>query len=153
MNEPCRLETNFPLLLMRPTILTVDDAKAVRTIVEKALGSFDCNLTGSTNGFNAFFSIESARPDLILLDISMPIMGGVETLRRLKAAPELSAIPVIMLTSRADHMVIPLLSKMGAQDSLMKPFTESALLEKIRTVIALEPAKTRPSLLPGQLRA
>lgn len=126
---------------MRPTILTVDDAKAVRTIVEKALSPFDCNLTESTNGFNAFFSIESTRPELILLDISMPIMGGVETLRRLKAAPELSAIPVIMLTSRADHTVIPLLPGMGAADFLMKPFTEAELLEKIQSVIALKPVK------------
>ena len=126
---------------MRPTILTVDDAKAVRVLVEKVLGSFDCNVTDATNGFNAFFSIESARPDLILLDISMPIMGGVETLRRLKAAPELAAIPVIMLTSRADHTVVPLLPKMGAIGHLMKPFDEPALLEAIRGVLKLKPAK------------
>ena len=129
---------------MRPTILTVDDAKAVRALVEKVLSSFDCNATEATNGFNAFFSIESARPDLILLDISMPIMGGVETLRRLKAAPELAAIPVIMLTSRADHTVVPLLPKMGAIGHLMKPFDEPALLEAIRGVLKLKPAK-RPA--------
>lgn len=126
---------------MRPTILTVDDSKPVRALVEKALGAFDCEATEATNGYNAFFAIERVRPDLILLDLSMPIMGGLETLTRLKAAPELADIPVIMLTSRADHAVIPGLTGRGAKDTLMKPFDTAALLEKIRAVIALLPAK------------
>ena len=126
---------------MRPTILTVDDAKAVRDLVERALSSFDCNATAATNGYNAFFAIESARPDLILLDISMPIMGGVETLRRLQGAPELREIPVIMLTSRADHTVVPLLAGMGAKDSLIKPFNEAALLDKIQRIVPLKRAE------------
>ena len=83
----------------------------------------------------------NSKPDLILLDVSMPIMDGLETLARLKAAPELAAIPVIMLTSRADHAVMPKLATLGARDTLMKPFSEAALLEKIRRIIALRPAK------------
>lgn len=129
---------------MRPIILTVDDAKAVRTLVENGLSSFDCEVTTSKNGFEAFFAIERVRPDLILLDISMPIMGGVETLQRLKAAPELAAIPVIMLTSRADHGVVPLLGKMGALDVIEKPFNAATLVAKIARVItltAVEPQK------------
>jgi CheY-like chemotaxis protein len=124
---------------MRPTILTVDDAKAVRLLVERALGTFDCAATEATNGFNAFFAIESARPDLILLDISMPVMDGLETLSRLKSTPELAAIPVIMLTSPANHAVIPRLADMGANGTLMKPFKEAALVEKIRGVLKLRP--------------
>lgn len=128
---------------MRPTILTVDDAKAVRTLVENALAAFDCELTTATNGFEAFFAIERLRPDLILLDISMPIMGGVETLQRLKAAPELAAIPVLMLTSRADHTVVPLLPKMGAIGHVLKPFTEAAVLAAVQNVLKLQPAGNR----------
>ncbi len=127
---------------MRPTILTVDDARTVRLIVQKSLSAFDCNVTEATNGYNAFFAIESTRPDLILLDISMPIMGGVETLSRLKSTPELAAIPVIMLTSRADHIVIPQLAGMGARGNVMKPFNEIDLLRKIGDVIKLKPVKT-----------
>lgn len=126
----------------RPAILTVDDAKALRLFVERTLSSFACDVSEATNGYNAFFAIERSRPDLILLDINMPIMGGIETLTRLKAAPELAGIPVIMLTSRADHAVIPQLAALGASDSLMKPFTEAALLDKIRSVLKLKPAKS-----------
>src|SRR3954468_11979893 len=106
---------------MRPIILTVDDAKAVRDLVEKVLLPFDCEVTSATNGYNAFFAIEKARPHLVLLDISMPVMDGIETLSRLKGAPEIADIPVIMLTSRADHRVVPQLPSLGAKDTLMKP--------------------------------
>jgi CheY-like chemotaxis protein len=122
---------------MRPTILTVDDAKALRLLVANLLQPFDCEPTEATNGFKAFFAIESARPDLILLDVNMPIMDGVETLTRLKAAPELADIPVIMLASPADHAVIPQLSSLGAAAIVMKPFTPAALLAQIQARVTL----------------
>ena len=126
---------------MRSTILTVDDSKGLRLMVAKALSAFACDVTEASNGYNAFFAIERARPDLILLDISMPVMDGIETLTRLKAAPELSAIPVIMLTSPADHAVMAQLTELGASGTLMKPFSEAALLEKIRSGLKLKPGK------------
>jgi CheY-like chemotaxis protein len=125
----------------RPTILTIDDAKAVRLLAERALSAFDCEPTEAANGFNGFYAIERARPDLILLDISMPVMDGLEMLGRLKATPEIADIPVIMLASRADHAVIPQLPGMGAIDTLMKPFNEAALLAKVRGVLKLKPAR------------
>ncbi len=126
---------------MRPHILTVDDSKGLRLMVEKALGAFDCEVSEASNGYNAFFAIDRARPDLILLDVAMPVMDGIETLTRLKAAPELAAIPVIMLTSRADHAVMGQLVTLGARDTLMKPFDAAALVEKVRAVLKLKPAK------------
>jgi len=126
---------------MRTTILTVDDSKALRLFVQKTLGAFDCEACECSNGYNAFFAIERVRPDLILLDITMPVMDGVETLSRLKESPELRAIPVIMLTSPADHAIMPRLTELGACGTLMKPFNETALLEKIRGVLDLKPAK------------
>ncbi len=128
---------------MRLNILTVDDSKGLRLVVRKALSSFDCTANEAKDGFDAFFAIERVRPDLILLDVNMPIMEGIETLERLKAAPELAAIPVIMLASPADHVVIPKLVPMGARAVLMKPFNEAALLEKIQCVLELKPAKAK----------
>ena len=126
---------------MRPTILTVDDSKGLRLMVAKALSAFACEVTEASNGYNAFFAIAQTWPDLILLDVSMPVMDGIETLTRLKAAPELSAIPVIMLTSPADHAVMARLTELGASGTLMKPFNEAALVEKVRGVLKLKPDK------------
>jgi CheY-like chemotaxis protein len=128
---------------VRPTILTVDDSKALRLFIAKALSTFDCETDEASNGFNAFFAIERARPDLILLDVLMPVMEGWETLRRLKGAPELSDIPVIMLTSPADRPMIAELMSMGAAATLMKPFNEAALLEAVKSVLKLKPAKKK----------
>ena len=84
------------------------------------------------------------RPDLILLDVNMPVMDGIETLERLKAAPELAAIPVIMLASRADHAIVPKLVPMGAHAVLMKPFDAAALLACVRRVLPLTERPTGP---------
>lgn len=127
---------------MRPTILTVDDSKGLRLMVAQALGGFACDVHEASNGYNAFFAIERARPDLILLDVSMPVMDGIETLTRLKAAPELAAIPVIMLTSPANHAVMDQITALGASGTLMKPFNEAALVEKVRGELKLKPAKS-----------
>jgi CheY-like chemotaxis protein len=123
---------------MRPNILTVDDAKAVRLLAQKVLSAFDCDVNEASNGYNALFVMERALPNLILLDVSMPIMGGVELLELLKSKPELKAIPVIMLTSPADHAVIPKIKNLGVNGILVKPFNETALLEKIREALSLD---------------
>lgn len=122
---------------MRPKILAVDDSKAVRLIAQKTLSAFACDVSEATNGYNALFTMEQALPDLILLDVSMPVMGGVEMLTLLKSKPELQTIPVIMLTSPADHAVIAKIRALGISSMLQKPFTEPALLEKIRGVLTL----------------
>jgi CheY-like chemotaxis protein len=128
------------LSLVRPTILTVDDSKGMRLMVAKALSAYACEVGEASNGFNAFFAIERARPDLILLDVAMPVMNGVDMLERLKTTPELADIPVIMLTSPTDHAVMNDIKNLGASGTLMKPITETALIEKIRSVIKLKPA-------------
>lgn len=127
---------------MGPKILTVDDAKAVRLLVEKALGAFVCEVSEAANGYNALFAMERSLPDLILLDVSMPVMGGLEMLTMMRSNPVLKKIPVIMLTSRADHAILPQLTALGVNGMLVKPFNEAGLLEKIRGVLKLKPAAT-----------
>ena len=126
---------------MRPKILTVDDAKAVRLLAEQTLGAFDCEVGEATNGFNALFAMEKSLPDLILLDTNMPVMGGLDLLRMMKSNPALKALPIIMLTSRTDHDIMPEITAHGVNGVLLKPFTATALLEKVGSVIELKPVK------------
>ncbi len=116
----------------------MDDSKGVRLIARQALSPFDCDVSEATNGFNALFSMERTLPDLILLDVNMPIMGGLEMLAMLKSKPALQAIPVIMLASPADHPVSAQLAALGVNGTVMKPFTTDALVEKIRRVLDLK---------------
>ena len=127
---------------MRPTLLTIDDSKGLRLMVAQAFSAYDCEVNEASNGFNGFFAIERARPDLILLDIAMPVMNGLEMLERLKATPELAGIPVLMLASSTDHAVMGDLVALGASGTLLKPFTATTLVEQVRRLVKLQPAKS-----------
>jgi CheY-like chemotaxis protein len=124
---------------MPTKILAVDDAKAMRLFVQRALSGHACDITESTNGYNALFAMERGLPDLILLDVNMPVMGGVELLEMLKSKPELTAIPVIMLASPADHAVLPKIRALGVAAILMKPIAEATLLAAVASVVKLRP--------------
>lgn len=131
-------KTPAPAPSLRPKILTVDDSKTVRRLAQQALRDFDCEVSEADNGFKAFFVMERALPDLILLDVNMPTMGGLEMLTLLRSKPELKEIPVIMLTSPADHAVSAQLAALGVSGTLMKPFTPAELVEKISLVLDLK---------------
>ncbi len=123
---------------MRPHILVIDDSKAVRIIATKALGGFACTVDEAANGFNGLFAMERNLPDLLLLDVSMPIMDGLEMLTMLKSHPQLRLVPVIMFTASTDHKVLPQIAALGVNAQLKKPFTDGALIDIIRTVITLK---------------
>jgi two-component system, chemotaxis family, chemotaxis protein CheY len=127
---------------LRPKILTVDDSKTVRLLAQSVLHDFDCDVSEADNGFKALFAMERTLPDLILLDVNMPTMGGVEMLTLLASKPQLKAIPVIMLTSPADHAISAQLAALGVSGTLMKPFTPAELLAKIRGVLDLKPLRS-----------
>ncbi len=122
-----------------PRILVVDDAKAVRTLARTVLAPFACTVAEAPNGFAALFAMDPDLPDLIVLDINMPRMGGVEMLTLLKSKPQLAVIPVIMLASPTDHAVAGEIAALGVQDTLLKPFAPAELLEKIQAVLKLKP--------------
>jgi len=77
---------------MRYRILTVDDSKTVRCIVRKAFKSFDCDILEASNGVEGLALASKETPDVVLLDVTMPVMDGVEMLTKLKADPQLKAI-------------------------------------------------------------
>jgi CheY-like chemotaxis protein len=124
---------------MRPKILAVDDSKTVRLLAARALAGFACDVSESTNGYNALFAMEKALPDLLLLDVSMPVMDGVELLDMMRSNDTLKAVPVLMLTSPADHAKLPHLNELGVSGLLQKPFDEAALVAKVRGIVKLQP--------------
>ena len=120
-------------------ILSVDDSKAVRIIVRKAFKSYDCEVVEATNGVEGVSAAQRENPDLILLDVTMPVMDGVEALSKLKADASTKGIPVIMLTAEAGRENVMKIAKMGIRDYIVKPFKEENLLEKVRRVIDIQP--------------
>ncbi|MFZ9964648.1 MAG: response regulator, partial [Terrimicrobiaceae bacterium] len=84
-----------------PKILSVDDSRMIHTLINKAFAPHDVQMVFASNGAEGLEAAEREKPDVILLDVTMPVMDGIECLTKLKATPSLKDIPVIMLTAEA----------------------------------------------------
>ncbi len=122
-------------------ILSVDDSKTVRIIVRNAFKRFDCEIIEAGNGVEGLEQART-RPDLMLVDITMPVMDGLEMLEKLRADPALRDIPVMMLTAEGQKTSAEHAVALGSRGYLVKPFTADTL---IRQVTALVPLKEKPA--------
>lgn len=130
---------------MRYKVLTVDDSKTVRIIVKKAFKTYDCDIIEAANGVEGLAMAAKETPDLILLDVTMPVMDGVEMLTKLKADPVLKSIPVVMLTAEGGRDNVLKIAKIGVRDYIVKPFREEVLIDKCSRIIDLKPVNEGPA--------
>jgi len=130
---------------MRYKLLTVDDSKTVRIIIKKAFKLYDCEILEAANGVEGLAVATKETPDIILLDVTMPVMDGVEMLTKLKADPALKAIPVIMLTAEGGKDNVLKIAKIGVRDYIVKPFKEDLLVQKVGRIIDLKPISDSPT--------
>ncbi len=127
---------------MATKILSVDDSRTIRLIVGRAFGPFDCQLFEAANGEEGLAAATREKPDLIVLDVTMPVMDGVTMLIKLKEDPSLKNIPVIMLTAESGHENVAQIGKLGARDYLVKTFKEQQLIERAGRIIPLQKKAT-----------
>ena len=105
-----------------PTILVVDDHEEIREALAEILEEEGHNILQAADGLQALEIVSHSRPDVILLDIAMPGMDGLETLRRLKDQPEFSSLPVIMVTAQGDRQNMVKAVQLGVRDYVTKPW-------------------------------
>jgi serine phosphatase RsbU (regulator of sigma subunit) len=118
-------------MMEQPCILIVDDEQFNVDYLEQELEGEGCKILTAGNGVEALEAVLASHPDLILLDIMMPVMDGFSVLIRLKADPSTRDIPVIIISASSDmHSVIKGI-KMGAEDFLPKPFEPTLLLARV----------------------
>jgi len=130
----------------KKTIMVVDDNPDIVTILRITLESNGFNVRCAYSGEELFASLEELKPDLILLDIMMPQMDGLEVLARLKGNPATASIPVILLTAKADDEDVQIGYKMGADIYITKPFTGTEVLEVINLVLGGDQGRSVESL-------
>lgn len=112
-------------------ILVVDDEADVISTIQCRLEWCQYEIITAANGQEGLKKAEDERPDLILLDTSMPVMSGHEMLERLRKHPELNDIPVIMVTALCESQDIATASSYGVSDYVAKPFDITELIDKI----------------------
>lgn len=108
---------------MKPRILIVDDNDRNRTLLADKMTSDGYLVDTAINGYDALAKIEDAPPDLILLDVMMPVMDGFEACRRIKANPATNHIPIIMLTAKGEIEDKVSGLGIGAEDYIVKPYS------------------------------
>jgi len=113
-------------------ILVVEDQEDNRQILRDLLGSVDYEIVEAENGEAALTAVVAHKPDLILMDIQLPIMDGYEATRRIKAMPEFKSIPIIVVTSYALSGDEGKARDAGCDAYVTKPYSPRALLAKIR---------------------
>jgi two-component system cell cycle response regulator DivK len=113
-------------------ILIVEDQEDNRRILRDVLSTFGYDLIEALNGEDAVRLAQSERPDLILMDIQLPLMDGYEATRRIKATLELNAIPIIAVTSYALSGDDAQARAAGCDAYVAKPFSPRQLLAKVR---------------------
>lgn len=121
--------------MAKPRILIVDDEPFNVDYLEQELEDTGCETLAAANGLEALQQVQAASPDLVLLDMMMPVMDGFETLSRLKADPATRQIPIIIISAHSDlHSVVRGI-QLGAEDYLPKPFEPVLLHARISSCL------------------
>jgi two-component system alkaline phosphatase synthesis response regulator PhoP len=116
-------------------ILAIDDENDVLIIIKTALQSEGYQVLTASNGFDGLAAAEDKKPDLILLDLMMPEMDGMEVLKRLKENKGTDQIPVIILTGLSDREKIRMALDQGTSYYIVKPFDYQGLVSKVKLAL------------------
>ena len=109
----------------------------VRMLVTKAFKKFDCRVLEASNGLEGMAIAAQEKPDLILLDFTMPVMDGMEMLDMLRSHEDLKTVPVVMLTAERSRDMLAEFAKKGVRDYLVKPFREQEIVERVGRIVPL----------------
>ena len=119
-----------------PSILTVDDSRAVRMIVSKQVRQFGFDVSEAEDGEQALALLAEAKFDLVVLDVTMPVMDGPTMLAALRERGDQT--PVLMLTSESKRSIVANLMKIGISDYILKPFKPEELQAKILKILKVD---------------
>ena len=136
-----------------PVVLVVDDEKSLRDFVRRNLEARHYKVLTASNGLEAMAIFNNEKVDLVILDLMMPHLDGLETTRRIR---ETSKTPIIILTALGEESDKVQAFDMGADDYLTKPFGVGELMGRIKAVLRrarwLEPSSNEEQLVRGDIR-
>jgi CheY-like chemotaxis protein len=118
--------------MSKAIVLIVDDEPFNIEVLEQALDGTDYQVVTASNGQEALEKIHSEQPDLILLDLMMPVMDGFQVLAKVKDDPMLRDTPIIIVSAEHDSKSVVKGIKQGAEDYLTKPVDTAQFLKKVR---------------------
>lgn len=127
---------------MPQTIVVAEDQHHIRSLIEYKLRNSGYTVFGVGDGAAALQKVVEIKPDLVLLDVMMPLMTGFEVLAALKQNEETRMIPVLLVTAQSKEDEIVKGLDLGAEDYITKPFSPNELAARVKTIL-LRSAKAR----------
>lgn len=121
---------------MKATILSVDDERDANELVQFHLTKAGFNVLMAVSGYGALEIIDSARPDLVLLDLMLPDLDGFGVCEILRRNPETATLPIMILSAWATTDSRGLGLELGALDFLTKPYSPAALVERVKRLLS-----------------
>jgi CheY-like chemotaxis protein len=124
--------------IYKPSILVVDDEPKNFEVIETLLRNQDYRLHYVTNGKEAIASLDLFQPELILLDVMMPVMDGIEVCKEIKAMPQWNAVPIIMVTALTTKTDLAQALFAGADDFISKPINRLELTARVYSMLRIK---------------
>jgi DNA-binding response OmpR family regulator len=118
----------------RLRVLVTDDEPITRMLVKLLLEREHFDVLEATNGDQAVEIAVRERPDLLLIDLNMPVMDGYEAIHNLRLDPRLATLPIIVLTAEDGDSIERRVLELGANDYMVKPFEPAVLLARVNAV-------------------
>jgi two-component system, OmpR family, phosphate regulon response regulator OmpR len=119
----------------RTTALLIDDDARLGSLVAEYLGQNEVDVTVASDGERGLAALKKSHFDVVLLDIMMPGVDGLEVCRRIRALDERAQVPILMLTAKGDDIDKIVGLELGADDYLAKPFNPRELLARVRAIL------------------
>jgi CheY-like chemotaxis protein len=122
----------------RPSILTIDDEPNNFDVIQTLIGTQSYTFHYASSGQRALDRLDRFQPDLILLDVMMPNLDGVEVCRQIRNLPKWQAVPIILVTALSDKAELARCMSTGADDFLIKPIGRLELLARVSSLLRLK---------------
>lgn len=121
--------------MQKAKILLIEDEEDIAALIKLQAELSGYKIFVETDGLNGFRTIEREKPELIILDIMLPGLNGLDVCRKVKNHPELKQIPIILVSAKSEELDVILGLEMGADDYVTKPFSPKILFSRVKAVL------------------
>jgi two-component system chemotaxis response regulator CheY len=117
------------------TILTVDDSPSIRQMIKVVLAPLGHTVIEAGDGAQGLEKAKASKPSLVITDLNMPVMNGLEFIKALRASPAFTGLPIVFLTTESNDAVKQQAKQAGATGWITKPFTQEQLLAVVNKLV------------------
>jgi DNA-binding response OmpR family regulator len=138
--------------MQKPRIVLIEDEEDIAALIKLQAELHGYKMHVEVDGLNGFLAVQREKPDLVILDIMLPGLNGLDVCRKIKGNPELKDIPVIIISAKSEELDVVLGLELGADDYVAKPFSPKILFSRVKAVMrrGKEPEKAPKIIMFGQ---